>query len=172
MTRVSVKHIPNIITSCRIIGSITLGLLSIENSAFWIIYILCGVSDMVDGTIARRLHAESKTGAMLDSIADLIMVIICGWKFIPLISTLPYWIWIWIGVIALIKIINVISSLVILRSVVFPHTIANKVTGFVIFALFPFLFFCWSIVFPVTSCIIATFAAVQEGHYIRTGRVE
>ena len=32
------------------------------------------VSDMADGDLARKLHAESKTGAVLDSMADLCFV--------------------------------------------------------------------------------------------------
>lgn len=43
-------------------------------AAFWTVYGLCGISDMADGYLARRLHAESKRGAMLDSVADLCFV--------------------------------------------------------------------------------------------------
>ncbi len=168
----STRSIPNIITSLRIVGSISLLLFHLESSTFWIIYLLCGLSDMIDGHIARHLNAVTKTGAKLDSTADLCMVIICGWKFLPIISSLPYWILIWIGAIALIKIINIISSKVYLKKIVFPHTIANKITGLLIFLLFPMLFL-HSSSFPATTvCIIATFAAVQEGHYIRTGKID
>ena len=42
---------------------------------FWTLYALCGISDMVDGWLARRLHAETKAGAILDSVADLSFVL-------------------------------------------------------------------------------------------------
>ena len=68
------KHIPNIITTLRILGAVCLLLYNPAGAAFWIIYGLCGVSDMADGDLARKLHAESKTGAVLDSVADLCFV--------------------------------------------------------------------------------------------------
>lgn len=65
------KHLPNIITALRFLGAVCLLLCNPAGTAFWVIYGLCGVSDMVDGYLARRLHAESKTGAVLDSMADI-----------------------------------------------------------------------------------------------------
>lgn len=50
------------------------------------------------------------------------------------------------------------------------HTIMNKVTGFMLFILpltFVFIELKYS---AVVVCTIATFAAIQEGHLIRTGR--
>ena len=66
-----VKHIPNIITTLRFLGAACLLLCNPAGTAFWVIYGLCGVSDMVDGFLAQRLHAESKAGAVLDSVADI-----------------------------------------------------------------------------------------------------
>ena len=166
----NIKHIPNLITSLRFVGSISLLFFSLESPVFRITYLLCGISDMIDGHIARRLNATTETGALLDSIADLCMISVCAIKLIPIISALPYWIWIWIGAIALIKVANIISSIVYLKKVVFPHTAANKITGLLIFIALPLLFFYDAYaVYPTgIVCIIATFAAIQEGHYIRT----
>ena len=69
-----VKHIPNIITAFRFLGAACLLLCNPAGTAFWIIYGLCGVSDILDGYLARKLHAESKTGAVLDSVADICFV--------------------------------------------------------------------------------------------------
>jgi len=166
--------LPNIITLTRIIGAICLLICDVSadlKSLFWIIYLLCGLTDMVDGFLARKLHADSRQGAMLDSVADLCFVGCCAWQLFPVL-TLDKWMWIWIGVIALIKIINQISALVVHGKVVFPHTIANKVTGLLLFVSVPIYacFICETAI--IITAIAATFAAVQEGHYIRTGRTE
>ena len=68
--------IPNIITTLRILGAAVLLLCNPASVAFWVIYGLCGVSDMADGYLARRLHAESKAGAVLDSVADICFVVV------------------------------------------------------------------------------------------------
>ena len=49
----------NIITVVRIICSIGLLFIPVFSPAFYVLYLIAGVSDMVDGTIARKLY-ESK----------------------------------------------------------------------------------------------------------------
>jgi CDP-diacylglycerol--glycerol-3-phosphate 3-phosphatidyltransferase len=160
-------QLPNIITLLRIAGSLGLLLCDVTGVVYWIIYGLCGISDMLDGYLARKLHCESKTGALLDSLADIVFVACCCIKLIPAL-TLPNWLWIWALVIVFIKVINQISALVIFKKCVFPHTIVNKVTGFLLFVGIPVIFFVESLIPIVIIAIFATFAAIQEGHLIRT----
>ena len=163
------NRIPNIISSFRIPGAILLLLFYPTSVEFWVIYGLCGISDMLDGHLARKLNAESKTGAVLDSVADICFVACCAIRLIPVVQ-IPTWLWIWAGVIAAIKIVNQVSALTVCKRFCFPHTKANKLTGLLLFLSVPTVF--WSIV-PIASVAgVATFAAVQEGHFIRTGRVE
>lgn len=161
--------LPNIITFTRTIGAITLLLTDVSTdwmSSFWIIYLLCGITDMADGFIARKLNTTSKFGAMLDSVADLCFAVCCAWKIFPLLI-LDTWMWIWIVLIGFIKIINQVSALVCCGKIVFPHTIANKITGLLIFISIP-IYLCFSSEYPIfITAFIATFAAIQEGHYIR-----
>ena len=161
--------IPNIITSLRILGAACLLLCNPAGANFWVIYGLCGVSDMVDGYLARKLHAESKTGAMLDSVADICFVVCCAIRLLPVLQ-IPTWLWIWAGLIVVIKLINQLSALIVCKGFRFPHTIANKLTGFLLFIAVPSVF--WSFVPLAIVTAIATFAAVQEGHLIRTGRTD
>ena len=56
------NRIPNIISALRIPGAICLLIFSPASVAFWVFYGLCGISDMLDGYLARKLHAESRTG--------------------------------------------------------------------------------------------------------------
>ena len=123
---------------------------------------------MADGYLARKLGCESKTGALLDSLADLAFVICCCFKLIPVLA-FPKWLWIWGGVIVAIKVINQMCALVMYKKCVFPHTMANKVTGVLLFLSVPTAF--WSFIPIIIVAGVATIAAIQEGHFIRTKRV-
>ena len=162
------KSLPNAISALRFLGAVCLLFFGVESCAFWVIYFVCGLSDMADGYLARRLGCESKTGALLDSLADLAFVICCCFKLIPVLA-FPKWLWIWGGVIVAIKVINQISALVMYKRCLFPHTVANKVTGVLLFVGVPLTVFLESFVPMVVIAVAATFAAVQEGHFIRTG---
>ena len=79
-------QIPNIITLLRMAGSFGLLFSEVTSGVFWIIYSLCGISDIADGWLARKLHAESKTGAVLDSLADICFVACCAIRLIPVVQ--------------------------------------------------------------------------------------
>ena len=65
------NQIANIITSCRIVSSIGMLFCPVLSARFWILYLFCGMTDMVDGTIARKTKAVSEFGARLDTVADI-----------------------------------------------------------------------------------------------------
>ena len=119
---------------------------------------------MLDGYLARKLHAESKTGTVLDSAADIFFVACCAIRLIPLVQ-IPTWLWIWAGVIAAIKIVNQISALIVRKRFCFLHTKANKLTGLLLFLSVPTVF--WSNIPVAVVAGVASFAAIQEGHFIR-----
>ena len=121
---------------------------------------------MDDGYMARRMHAESKTGAVLDSVADICFVACCAIRLLPVLQV-PTWLWTWAGLIVIIKIINQISALVVHKCICFPHTKANKLTGLLLFMAVPIVF--WSVVPLAIVAGFATFAAIQEGQFIRLG---
>ena len=165
-----VKHIPNIITSIRFLGAVCLFFCNPAGVAFWVIYGLCGLSDMMDGYLARRLHAESKTGAFLDSVADICFIACCAIPLIPVLH-IPTWLWGWAGVIVVIKLVNQVLALIVCKGFRFPHTTANKLTGLLLFLSVTTVF--WSIVPIAVVAGVATFAAIQEGYFIsrcRSGR--
>ena len=163
------KSLPNAISALRFLGAVCLLFFRVESCAFWVIYFVCGLSDMADGYLARKLGCESKTGTLLDSLADLVFVVCCCFKLIPALA-FPKWLWIWGGVIVAIKVVNQISALVMYKKCIFPHTVANKVTGVLLFVGVPLTVFLESIVPMVIIAVVATFAAVQKGHFIRTKR--
>lgn len=159
----------NVITSCRILCSIAMIFFPALSSEFFILYVIAGFTDMVDGTVARKTNMVSEFGSKLDTIADFVFVVICLVKLIPIFD-LPTWLWIWVGMIAIIKAINVFSGFVIQKKFVAQHTIMNKLTGGVLFIyplIMPYIDMKYG---AIVVCVLATFAAIQEGYRIRTAR--
>ena len=120
-----------------------------------------------DSGLNRSPILQCSRMAILNSIADLSFVACCAIQLLPILS-IPSWLWIWAGIIVIIKIVNQISSLIIIKKFCFPHTIANKLTGFLLFLTVPTI--SWCIIPIAIAAIIATFAAIQEGYYIGTRR--
>ena len=159
------KHIANILTSCRILGSILLLFFPAFSVAFYIIYLFCGFSDMIDGTIARKTNSASKLGSQLDTSADLIFVVVSSLKLLPRIY-IPGLLWIWGAIIAIIKISNIIWGYISRKQFISLHTTMNKVTGLLLFLLPLTISFVELQYTAMVVCAIATFAAIQEGVYI------
>ena len=147
------------------VGAVALLLCNESSCPFWALYSVCGISDIVDGWLARKLKCVSKTGALLDSLADFCFVACYACKLLPILK-LPQWLWLWAGVIVAIKVMNQLSALVMYGSCCFPHTLANKATGFLLFITVP-MTFCTIIPIAIVASV-ATFAAIQEGLFIRT----
>ena len=158
----------NIITGIRIICSIALVFFPAFSPAFYTLYIVAGISDMIDGVVARKMGTVSEFGTKLDTAADFILVVVCLIKLIPIIHV-PKWLIIWIIVIAVIKTINLISGYVTRIEIVVLHTVMNKVTGILLFVLPLTLTFIDLKYSGAVISTLATFSAIQEGHLIRTG---
>ena len=163
------KQIANIITVSRILGSICLLFCSAFSVAFYIAYLFCGITDMVDGTIARKTNSVSETGARLDTVADIVFAAVCVAKILPLMK-LPFWLWLWIVAIAVIKTTNIVLGFIRSKKLVSVHTLLNKATGFLLI-LFPLtLGVVEPIYSAVTLCSLATASAINELHYTRKGK--
>ena len=163
------KQIANIITISRILGSIYLLYSPVFSISFYIMYLFCGITDMIDGTIARKTKSVSELGARLDTVADSVFVAVCFVKILPLIQ-FPTWLWIWIVIIAIIKIGNVVWGLICNKKLVSMHTILNKVTGFLLF-IFPLtISFIEPMYSSVIVCSLATVSAINEVYYTRMDR--
>ena len=162
------KHIANILTGFRIAGSIILSFFPAFSPDFYITYLLCGFSDMVDGTIARKTNSISKFGSQLDTFADLVFVMVSLSKLLP-VFRIPQWLWIWGGAIAIIKISNLTRGYISRKQFISLHSIMNKVTGLLLFLL-PLTLSFIEINYSATAvCFIATLSAIQEGLYIAAG---
>ena len=156
----------NIITGCRILCSILLLFVPAFSSTFYILYLVAGFTDMVNGPIARKTNTANEFGSRLDTVADIVFVAACMIKLLPVL-TIPTWLCVWIGVIAIIKVFNIILGYIVQKKLVAKHTIMNKVTGAVLFIL-PLTLSVVDLKYSGGFiCTIAILAAIQEGYLIR-----
>lgn len=160
-----IKHIANIITGCRIFGSILLLFFPAFSAEFYITYILCGFSDMIDGRVARKTNSISKFGSQLDTVADLVFITVSLIKILPAIN-IPVWLWIWGIVIAIIKSSNIIRGYASEKQFISLHTVMNKMAGLLLFLLPLTLSFLELKYGSIVVFSVATFAAIQEGIYV------
>ena len=89
------KYIANIITGLRIVFGMPLLFIPLSSAWFHILYLFCGLTDMIDGTIARKTGAVSKFGARFDTVSDLVFMFVCAIKILPILH-IPVWLWVWI----------------------------------------------------------------------------
>ena len=122
---------------------------------------MCGISDMLDGFVARKLHTESEKGARLDSIADLVFAVVYAARILPLLP-LPLWIWIWTAVIAAIKIAGILIASIKAHKLQIGHSFGNKLTGILLFLL-PLTASVADVKYgAAVVCIAATVTAIGE----------
>ena len=159
------KHIANIITASRIACSLPLLFIPLSSAWFYVFYLLCGLSDMIDGTVARRTKSASDFGARLDTVSDFVFMTVALIKFLPHLH-IPVWLWIWIGVITMMKLGNAAWRFVRTKKLISPHTVLNKMTGLLLFLLpLSINFVDLTYTLPIV-CAVATAAAMHEWCYI------
>ena len=161
------KRIPHLLSMSRIVLCLPLLMVDAMTVPFWTLYVAAGTTDMLDGFLARRWGVESKFGARLDSLADFVFVLAVGYKLFSWLK-LPSALWMIIGFIALVKTVNAISSYVVRHRIEYLHTKANKLTGFLLFIGVMTIGQPYSVPVAWLIACIALFAAIQEGHLIRS----
>lgn len=161
VTKLSI--LPNIITSFRILGGASLIFLEPLTVAFFVIYTLSGISDVLDGYFARKFNAISKLGTTLDSIADILFYSVMLFKIAPLLfKKLPSGIWIAVGAVIIIRIASYLLAAMKYRRFASLHTYLNKLTGVTMFTVPYFIKFHVGTAICITVCTIAALASVEE----------
>ena len=163
------KYIANIITVSRIVLSLPLVFIPLSSVWFYILYLFCGFTDMIDGAIARKTGAVSKFGARLDTASDFVFIFVCGVKILPRVY-IPVWLWVGITIIAMMKIFNITLVFIRKRTLISIHSVLNKLTGFALFLLPLTLTFVPTTYSVATICVLATVAAIQEVYLITKGQ--
>ncbi len=155
------SHIPNAISVIRIALSICLLLTEPFHFWFWSIYLACGFSDMADGYLARKFHAASKAGAVLDSLGDTVFAVIMTFLFLIHVR-LPVWVFFWIAGILVIKLLSILVGYFKFHAFAALHTYANKAVGFLLLIGLPVYLIGKSDVTVGCLLMAATLAAAEE----------
>lgn len=158
------KNLANLITGSRILFSLLLVFVPVFSLPFYFLYCIGGITDMVDGPIARKTDNCSAFGAKLDSIADFVFLVICLIKFLPTVQ-ISGWLWGVIGLIFCIKLTALVLHYRAARQLCFPHTIANKITGGLLFLLGFWVGHGAIHIAAIPVCLSALFAAGQELYF-------
>ena len=99
----------NMITCVRIALSVALLFCPALSPAFYALYIAAGLTDIIDGAVARKTDTVSELGSRLDTVADIVFTAVCLIKLLPVLA-IPAWLYIWIAIIAVIKLLNIANS--------------------------------------------------------------
>lgn len=161
MAKINSLNIPNVITASRILLSISLLFVEPQSILFFVIYAICGTTDILDGYIARTKKISTNLGAVLDSFADLIFISIMLLIYLPILN-IPMWCLVCIAVISIIRLCSVLIGFIKYKTLAFLHTYANKVTGILLFC-FPILYFIFGMeITCFLLSIIAFISAIEE----------
>lgn len=151
------------ITSIRIAASLLLLFLPLHTGWYLAVYTFTGLTDALDGWLARKTGTASEFGARLDSIADLLFYAVLLVRLFPVLwQLLPMAVWYTVTAIVLIRLLSYATAAVKYHRFAALHTWLNKVTGFGVFlmpyvlAFFAGTIYCW------TVCIVAFAASVEE----------
>ena len=155
------KFVANGISILRILISLSLLFVDLFSWGFVLIYLLCGISDILDGYIARRTKTQSIFGAKLDTAADIIMFAVIMYIFIPVI-TLSNTLIIWLLIILSIRIISIIIVYFKYKMFAILHTFSNKITGLLLFFIPIVIGSTLENFIIYFVCIIASVSAIEE----------
>jgi len=185
------KHLPNIISCIRMAGAFSLPFLMWKSweieitlplidktfsniPIIWIIaYLTLLCSDKIDGTLARRLNAESELGAALDSIGDVLVLVmgatLCFVRFVG--DSLTAWqFWLYVGMMVF-TVINKVLVFILAQifhgkgnmvHTYFQKTFAAGCYVFIFFWAFLRTIPVWSI---CSLLVINLYATVDESIY-------
>jgi cardiolipin synthase (CMP-forming) len=89
----AVLNLPNLITLGRIllVPVVVWAIASNEMQAAFVLFLLAGVSDAVDGFLAKRFHMKSELGAYLDPLADKVLIVSI-YVALGITEAIPRWI--------------------------------------------------------------------------------
>lgn len=154
----------NVITGVRILCGLALLFFPAFTKWFYVIYLLGGLSDVLDGWVARRFGEVSDFGARLDTVADIVFFGVVLIKVFTGIS-FPLWIVLWVICIAVLRVASIVIGFFSSHKLVSEHSIMNKISGLLLF-LIPLCpgIFPWQTVtvLVVVTCVMATAASIQE----------
>lgn len=124
------RNLANFVTALRIPFSLMMVPFDIFSKGYFIFFTLAGITDVVDGTIARKLNIKSVFGSRLDSVSDFVFYIIACAKLSPfLFSNVDLKLWLYLGLILVLRLFCYIFALIKYGCYLSHHTYLNKATS-------------------------------------------
>lgn len=156
------KYLANILTVSRIVLALILLLFFGEISVpFLVIYFIAQLTDMVDGTIARKTNTCSTEGAILDTAADVLLVsnvVKMAFKHKILSKSMK----IWLLISLCIATISPIISLVRFGKPYYIHSLSSKILGGSIMFVPVSTFFGFAEPYIVLVLILFTYSMIEN----------
>ena len=92
MSRTGLSHLPNVITLARValVPVLILLLKDQDYTAALIVFVVAGLSDALDGYLAKRLNVQSRLGAVLDPAADKLLLV-SAYVMLTVLGHIPFW---------------------------------------------------------------------------------
>lgn len=161
------------VTSVRMVCSLALLLPAYASAGFYALYTFAGLTDALDGWLARKTGTASDFGARLDSAADLLFYGVVLLRLFPVLrEVLPGAIFIAVAGIVLVRLAAYSAAAVRYHRFTALHTPLNKLTGAAVFLLPYVLAVSSGAAYVWAICALAFAASLQELmlHLFRPGR--
>lgn len=159
----TLRCLPNIITSTRIVGALAILFCKPLSTLFYVIYSVCGLSDVLDGWVARKFKLTSELGSKLDSAADLMFYSIMAIKVFPMLQKkMAPAAWCILGIVIILRVFSYLYVAVKQKAFASLHTYLNKITGLAAFFIpyvivTPYFYF-----YSILGCSISFVATIEE----------
>lgn len=130
------RHIPNAMTILRMLLLVPLGYLMLQSEWLWVfwIFVAAGLSDLLDGALARHFHWESPLGSFIDPMADKVLcggiVLLLAW-----LEILPIWVTVLVVVRELLIVGGMAAYRILFGSVEADPLLVSKINTGVLIAV-------------------------------------
>ena len=165
------RHIPNILSLSRIPFSIAMPfLVGRYGVAFLVCYGYAGITDALDGMLARRFHWESKLGSKFDSVGDgvfIVCVVIAAVLALgPTLASghgIAIYCYAIFGVFVAIKVVNITFTRIKFKQWGFIHLRSARWSVVPLYILFPVCIHQQKVYNPfVAVCLVLSILACLE----------
>ena len=161
-TQVHPWNAADTITAVRMAASLILLIFPLRSAWFLAVYTLAGLTDALDGWLARKTGTASEFGARLDSMADLLFYGVLLVRLFPVMrQALPVTIWYAVAVILIVRLAAYAVAAIRYHRFASLHTWLNKLTGGAVFLLPYVLALSTGITYSWFVCALALAASLE-----------
>ena len=162
-TQVHPWNAADTITAVRMAASLILLIFPLRSAWFLVVYTLTGLTDALDGWLARKTGTVSEFGARLDSVADLLFYGVLLLRLFPVLwQALPAMIWYAVAAVVLVRLAAYAVAAVKYHRFASLHTWLNKLTGGAVFLLPYVLALSTGVTYSWAACALALAASLEE----------